>query len=85
MLTLIYLWSQCVLYSGASDMVGMTKNTVRHVFGMFRHCCMRDLPDRPVIPCDGRVFVVKCDKSQFKHKSMVSQQSDQNLLICYSP
>lgn len=33
----------------------------------------RPLVDRPVIPLSGRVFVVKCDESQFKHKSKLSQ------------
>ena len=72
MLLLMYLWSQRVLRSRASDMVGLTKNTVGRVFGMFRHCCMRDLQDRPIIPFGGHVFVLKCDESQFKHKSKVS-------------
>ena len=61
-----------MLRSRASDMVRSTKNTVGRVFGMLRHCCMRDLQDRPIIPFGGRVFVLKCDESQFKHKSKVS-------------
>lgn len=85
MLILIYLWSQRVLRSRASAMVGMTKNTIGRVFGMLRHCCMRDLQNRPIIPFGGRVFVLKCDESQFKHKSKVSRQSNQNLLIYDSP
>lgn len=58
MLLLMYLWSQRVLRSRASDMEGLTKNTVGRVFGMLRHCCMRDLQDRPIIPFAGRVFVL---------------------------
>ena len=37
-----------------------------------QHYCGRDLQDRPIIPFGGRVYVVKCDESQFKHKSKVS-------------
>lgn len=47
-----------MLRSRASDMEGLTKNTVGRVFGMLRHCCMRDLQDRPIIPFGGRVFVL---------------------------
>ena len=54
-------------------MVGLTKNSVGRVFATLRFICKRDLVDRPVIPFGGRVFVVKCDESQFKHKSKVSQ------------
>ena len=34
-----------------------------------------DVEDMPVIPFGGRVFVVNCDESQFKHKSKVSKQT----------
>ena len=61
--------------STASVMVGLTRNTVGRVYAMLRYYCKRDLEDRPVIPFGGRVFVVKCDESQFKHKSKVSKQT----------
>ena len=56
-------------------MVVLTKNSVNvgRVFATLRFICKRDLEDRPVTPFGGRVFVVKCDESQFKHKSKVSQ------------
>ncbi|XP_068711880.1 uncharacterized protein [Montipora foliosa] len=50
-------------------MVGLTKNTVGKVYAVLRHFCKRDLEDRPIIPFGGNVHVVKCDESQFKHKS----------------
>lgn len=75
LLILIYLWSQRELRSTASVMVGLTRNTVGRVYAMLRYYCKRDLEDRPVIPFGGRVFVVKCDESQFKHKSKVSKQT----------
>ena len=56
-------------------MVGLTRNTVGRVYAMLRYYCKRDVEDRPVIPFGGRVFVVKCDESQFKHKSKVSKQT----------
>ena len=62
-------------HSTASVMVGLTRNTVGRVFAMLRYYCKRDLEDRPIIPFGGRMFVVKCDESQFKHKSKVSQQT----------
>lgn len=54
-------------------MVGLTKNTVGRVFATLRFICKRDIEDRPVTPFGGRVYVVKCDESQFKHKSKVSK------------
>ncbi|XP_068747407.1 uncharacterized protein [Montipora capricornis] len=50
-------------------MVSLTKNTVGNVYAVLRHTCKRDLQDRPIIPFSGNVYVVKCDESQFKHKS----------------
>ncbi|KAM7443768.1 hypothetical protein ABFA07_007489 [Porites harrisoni] len=50
-------------------MVGLTRNTVGNVFAMLRYLCKRDLQIRPITPFGGCVFVVKCDESQFKHKS----------------
>ncbi|XP_068697865.1 uncharacterized protein [Montipora foliosa] len=52
-------------------MVGLTKNTVGKVCAVLRLYCKRDLEDRPIIPFGGNVHVVKCDESQFKHKSKV--------------
>ena len=72
---LIYLWSQRELRSTASTMVGLTRNTVGRLYAMLRYCCKRDLEDRPIIPFGGRVYVVKCDESQFKHKSKVRPQT----------
>ena len=57
----------------ASKMLSLTKNTVGNVYGLLRYFCKRDLQDRPVIPFGGNVYVVKCDESQFKHKSKVSR------------
>lgn len=74
LLILIYLWSQHMLRSEASAMAGLTKNTVGRVFAMLRYLCKRDLQDRPIVPFGGRVFVVKCDESQFRHKTKVSQR-----------
>ena len=48
-----------------------TRNTVGNVYAVVRHYCGRDLEDQPVTPFGGRVFVVKSDKSQFRHKSKV--------------
>ena len=81
LLILVYLWSQRELRSTASVMVGLTRNTVGRVFAMFRYHCKRNLQDRPIIPFGGRVFVVKCDESQFKHKSKVSQQTSNSTRI----
>ncbi|XP_068712054.1 uncharacterized protein [Montipora foliosa] len=50
-------------------MLSLSKNTIGNVFAVLRHYCGRDLQDRPIIPFGGRVYVVKCDESQFKHKS----------------
>ena len=69
---LIYLWSLRELRTTASKMLSLTKNTVGNVYGLLRYLCKRDLQDRPVIPFGGNVYVVKCDESQFKHKSKVS-------------
>ena len=57
------------LRTTAAAMLSLTKNTVGNVFAVLRHYCGRDLQDRPVVPFGGRVYVVKCDESQFKHKS----------------
>ena len=48
-----------------------TRNTVGNVYAVVRHYCGRDLEDQPVTPFGGRVFVVKSDESQFRHKSKV--------------
>ena len=48
------------------------KNSVGNVYAVLRYHCRRDLQDRPIIPFNGNVYVVKCDESQFKHKSKVS-------------
>ena len=68
----MYLWSVRELRTTAAEMLSLTKNTVGNVFAVFRHYCGRDLQDQPVIPFGGRVYVVKCDESQFKHKSKVT-------------
>ena len=78
---LIYLWSLHELRSKSADMVGLTRNTVGNVFAMLRYLCKRDLQSRPIIPFGGRVSVVKCDESQFKHKSKVMRQ--QNLMFFF--
>ena len=78
---LVYLWSQRELRSTASVMVGLTRNTVGRVFAMLRYYCKRNLQDRPIIPFGGRVFVVECDESQFKHKLKVSQQTSNSTRI----
>lgn len=64
---LIYLWSERELRSTAARMLSLTKNTVGNVYAVIRHYCARDLNDRPIVPFGGRVYVVKCDESQFKH------------------
>ena len=69
---LIYLWSLRELRKTAAQMLSLTKNTVGNVYGLLRYFCTRDLQDRPVIPFGGNVYVVKCEESQFKHKSKVS-------------
>lgn len=68
---LIYLWSERELRSTAARMLSLTRNTVGNVYAVVRHYCGRDLQDRPVVPFGGRVYVVKSDESQFKHKSKV--------------
>ena len=68
----MYLWSMRELRTTAAAMLSLTKNTVGNVFAVLRHYCGRDLQDRPVVPFGGRVYVVKCDESQFKHKSKVT-------------
>ena len=73
LLITVYLWALRELRSAASRMVGLTKNTVGKVYAVLRHYCKRDLEDRPIIPFGGNVHVVKCDESQFKHKSKVSR------------
>ena len=50
-------------------MLSLTRNTVGNVYAVTRHYCGRDLQDRPFIPIGGRVFIIKSDESQFKHKS----------------
>ena len=79
---LIYLWSLHELCSKSADMVGLTRNTVGNVFAMLRYLCKRDLQIRPITPFGGCVFVVKCDESQFKHKSKVMRQ--QNLIFVWN-
>lgn len=81
---MIYLWSLRELRSSVAEMVGVTKNTVGNVFAVLRHYCKRDLEDRPIIPFGGNVYVVKCDESQFKHKSKVSQLNHATV-PCYPP
>lgn len=71
LLLLIYLWSERELRSTAARMVSLTRNTVGNVFAVLRHYCGRDLQDRPIVPFGGRVYVIKSDESQFKHKSKV--------------
>ncbi|XP_068680512.1 uncharacterized protein [Montipora foliosa] len=50
-------------------MLSLTNNTVGNIYALLRHYCGRDLQDRPIVPFGGRVYVVKCDESQFKHNS----------------
>lgn len=57
-----------------AQMLNLTKNTVGNVCALLRHYCGRDIQDRPIVPFGGHVSVVKCDESQFKHKSKVSIQ-----------
>ncbi|XP_044173176.1 uncharacterized protein LOC122957226 [Acropora millepora] len=66
---LIYLWSMRELRTTASNMLSLSKNSVGNVYAVLRYHCRRDLQDRPIIPFNGNVYVVKCDESQFKHKS----------------
>ena len=70
----MYLWSVRELRTTVAHTLTLTKNTIiGNIYALLRHYCVRDLQDRPVIPFGGRVYVVKCDESQFKHKSKVSQ------------
>ena len=62
---LIYWWSLHQLRSKSADMVRLTWNTVGNMFAMLRYLCKRDLQIRPITPFGGRVFLVKCDESQF--------------------
>ena len=74
LLLCIYFWSVRELRTAVSQMLNLTKNTVGNVYALLRHFCGRDIQDRPIVPFGGRVYVVKCDESQFKHKSKVSIQ-----------
>ena len=67
----MYLWSHRELRSTVARMLSLTRNTVGNVYAVMRHCCGRDLEDQPVTPFGGRVFVVKSDESQFRHKFKV--------------
>ena len=67
----IYLWSMRELRTTASRMLSLNRNTVGTMYALLRYYCGRELHDRPVIPFGGRVYAVKCDESQFKHKSKV--------------
>ncbi|RMX37412.1 hypothetical protein pdam_00022482, partial [Pocillopora damicornis] len=69
LVVLMYLWSHRELRSTVARMLSLTRNTVGNVYAVMRHYCGRDLEDQPVTPFGGRVFVVKSDESQFRHKS----------------
>ena len=69
---LIYLWSMRELRTTASNMSSLLKHSVGNVNAVLRYHCRRDFQERPIIPFSGNVYVVKCDESQFKHKSKVS-------------
>ena len=71
LVVLMYLWSYRELRSMVARMLSLTRNTVGNVYAVMRHYCGRDLEDQPVTPFGGRVFVVKSDESQFRHKSKV--------------
>lgn len=71
LLLCIYLWNLRELRTTVARMLSLTNNTVGNIYALLRHCCGRDLQDRPIVPFGGRVYVVKCDESQFKHKSKV--------------
>lgn len=71
LVVLMYLWSHRELPSTVARMLSLTRNTVGNVYAVVRHYCGRDLEDQPVTPFGGRVFVVKSDESQFRHKSKV--------------
>ena len=74
-LSAIYLWSMHELRATAARMLDMTKNAIGNVYALLRHYCGEDLRDRPIIPIDGRTFVVKCDESKFNHKPKVTPTS----------
>lgn len=71
-LVCIYLWSLHELRKVAAQMLSLTKNTVGNIYALLRHYCGRDVQDRPFVPFGGRVYVTKCDESQFNHKSKVT-------------
>ena len=71
-LVCIYLWSLRELRTVAAQMLSLTKNTVGNIYALLRHYCGRDVQDRPFVPFGGRVYVTKCDESQFNHKSKVT-------------
>lgn len=68
----IYLWSLRELRTVAAQMLSLTKNTVGNIYALLRHYCGRNIQDRPFVPFGGRVYVTKCDESQFNHKSKVT-------------
>ena len=70
----VFLWSRRELRTTVADYLRLTKNTIGNIYAVIRHYCGRDLQDRPVIPFGGRLYVVKCDESQFAHKSKVKEQ-----------
>ena len=65
----MYFWSVRGLRTTVANMLTLTRNTVGNMCSLLRHYCGRDLQDR----LGDRVYVVKCDESQFKHKSKVSR------------
>lgn len=68
----VFLWSRRELRTTVADYLRLTKNTVGNIYAVIRHYCGRDLQDRPVIPFAERLYVVKCDESQFGYKSKVN-------------
>ena len=84
LLLCIYLWNLRELRTTVARMLSLTNNTVGNIYALLRHYCGRDLQDRPIVPFGGRVYVVKCDESQFKHKSKVSiRLSGRNVIKSY--
>ena len=84
LLLCIYLWNLRELRTTVARMLSLTNNTVGNIYALLRHYCGRDLQDRPIVPFGGRVYVVKCDESQFKHKSKVSiRLSGRNAIKSY--
>ena len=67
----IFLWSRRELRSTVAEYLSLSKKTVGKIYTVLRCYCGRDLHDRPVIPFGGPLYVVKCDESQFAHKSKV--------------